>query len=201
MRLAIDGKITGNNTIVLKRGILLNFVAWMIVACEIAFWVVIGCGLVARYVLKRSKLGFFLFALTPVIDLLLVVITGLDLYHGATATKAHALAAVYIGVSIAFGSSMIKWADERFQYYVTRQGAKPIRRFGLEHAKHYLKSWVRHLLAYLIGAALLAGLIYLIQDPARTEALDAILRVWTAVLGIDLLIAITYFIWPKKAKG
>lgn len=192
--------IISNNTTVLKRGSVLNFVAWMIVACEIAFWVVIIMGLVTRYMFKLNKLGLFFLALTPVIDLILLIITGIDLYHGATATQAHAIAAVYIGTSIAFGKSMIHWADERFQYYVTKQGPKPTERFGMEYARHYLKGWVRHALAYLIGAGLLAGMIYFINDPARTGALSGILRTWTIVLGVDFIIAISNFIWPKKMK-
>ncbi|MFL1672937.1 hypothetical protein QJQ58_06050 [Paenibacillus dendritiformis] len=179
----------------------MNFVAWAIVASEIGFWVVILLGLFARYVLKRQKLGLILLALTPVIDLILLITTSIDLYGGATATTAHAVAAVYIGVSIAFGKDMIAWADERFRYYVAKQGAKPLKRYGLEYAKHYLKSWVRHVLAYLIGAGLLFGLIYLIDDASRTEALSGVLRLWTAILGIDLIITISNFIWPKKEKA
>lgn len=68
----------------------MNFIAWMIVACEIGFWIVIVLGLFTRYVRKKDKLGLFFLALTPIIDLILLVITGLDLYWGATATIAHA---------------------------------------------------------------------------------------------------------------
>lgn len=87
----------------------MNFVAWMIVACEIMFWIVIILGLVTRYVFNRKKLGLFLMALTPVIDLILLIITTFDLYRGATATVSHGIAAVYIGISIGFGKSMIDW--------------------------------------------------------------------------------------------
>ncbi|MGG4398084.1 hypothetical protein ABEX25_27720 [Paenibacillus thiaminolyticus] len=179
----------------------MNFVAWAIVASEIGFWVVILLGLFARYVLKRQKLGLILLALTPVIDLILLVTTSIDLYGGATATTAHALAAVYIGVSIAFGKDMIAWADARFRYYVTKQGANPLTRYGIEYAKHYLKGWIRHVLAYLIGAGMLLGLIYLIDDASRTEALSGVTRIWTVIVGIDLIIAISNFIWPKKVKA
>lgn len=199
--LKTNAKIILNNTSVLKRGSVLNFVAWMIVTCEIAFWVVIVLGLVTRYVFKLNKLGLFLLALTPVIDFILLITTSVDLYRGATATQAHAIAAVYIGTSIAFGKSMIQWADERFQYYVTKQGPRPTQRFGREYAKHYLKGWVRHVLSYLIGAGLLAGMIYFINDPSRTGALSGILRIWTIVLGIDFIIAISNFVWPKKEKA
>ncbi|MGG3572942.1 hypothetical protein ABES80_10725 [Bacillus gobiensis] len=179
----------------------MNHIAWIIIACEIAFWVVIAIGLVTRYVLKQNKLGLIFLALTPVIDLILLVITGIDLYGGAEATTAHAIAAVYIGVSIAFGKSMIEWADERFQYYVTKKGPKPLKRFGMNHAKHSLKGWLKHVLAYLIGAGLLAGMIYVVDDPSRTEALSGVLKIWSLILGIDLIIAISYFISPRKEKN
>lgn len=188
------------NTSVLKRGARLNFLAWMIIACEIGFWVVIALGLVIRYVFKMNKLGLIFLALTPVIDLILLVTTSIDLYRGATASSIHGIAAVYIGVSIAFGKSMIQWADERFQYYITKQGPRPAKRYGLEYAKHYLKGWGRHVIAFLIGAGLLAGMIYFINDASRTEALSGILRLWSIILGIDFLISLSNFIWPTKAK-
>ena len=175
----------------------MNAVAWTIVTCEILFWVFILTGLITRYVAKREKIGLFLLAMTPVVDAILLVITGIDLYMGATATIAHAIAAVYIGLSIAFGRSMIQWADERFLYYILKQGKKPIKRVGLEYAKHYFKGWLRHLLAYAIGAALLVGIIFLINDSSRTEALSSVLKFWSGVVGIDFLISISYFIWRK----
>ncbi|UVI28388.1 hypothetical protein [Paenibacillus spongiae] len=179
----------------------MSLVAWMIVACEIAFWCVILLGLVVRYVFKKDKLGYFLLCLVPVIDLALLIFAGYDLLSGAVSTKAHGIAAVYIGVSLAFGKSMIQWADERFQYYIMKQGPAPVKRYGLDYAKHYLKGWLKHVLAYLIGAGLLAALIYFIQDPARTESLSAILKLWSVVLGIDLIITVTYFLFPKTEKA
>ncbi|WP_404457210.1 hypothetical protein [Oceanobacillus kapialis] len=176
----------------------MNFIAWMIVACEIGFWVVIVLGLFTRYVLKKDKLGLFFLALTPVIDLILLIITGLDLYRGATATVPHAIAAVYIGISIVFGKSMINWADERFRYYVTKEGEKPLKLTGLDYSMHYLKGWGKHVLSYLIGAGILVGITFLIDDPSRTEALTNVLKLWTLVLGIDLIITVSYFIWPRK---
>ncbi|MDQ0416069.1 hypothetical protein J2Z48_000227 [Croceifilum oryzae] len=179
----------------------MNFIAWMIVTCEIMFWVVIGLGLVTRYVWKMKRLGLFFLSLTIIIDLALLIMTGIDLYKGATATVAHGIAAVYIGISIAFGERLIQWTDERFRYYVLKQGEKPVKRFGTEYAKHYLKGWIRHVLAYLIGAGLLAGMIYVIDDPSQTEAFSGILRGWAVVLGIDLIITISNFIWPSKPKS
>ncbi len=183
-----------------ERGADMNAIVLLIIACEVAFWIVIGAGLVTRYLLKKERLGLFLLALTPVVDVILLVATSIDLYQGATATTAHAIAAIYIGVSIAFGKSMIDWADENFRYYITKQGEKPIKRYGMEHAKHYVKSFVRHVVAFIIGAGLLVGMIYYVNDASRTEALMGTLRIWGIVIGVDLLITLSYFIWPRENK-
>ncbi|QQE73498.1 hypothetical protein KDJ56_16545 [Brevibacillus composti] len=179
----------------------MNWIAWIIIASEILFWIVILAGLIARYMLHRKKLGFILLASTPLIDFILLVATSVDLYRGSIATQAHALAAVYIGVSLIFGKSMIQWADERFRYYVTKQGSLPPKRYGLDYAKHYFKGWIKHLFSYALGAGILYGLVVMIQDPGRTEALVGMLKLWTVVLAIDLALSLTYFIWPKKAKA
>ena len=178
----------------------MNFVAWMIVACEIMFWIVIVLGLVTRYVFNRKKLGLFLMALTPVIDLILLIITTFDLYRGATATVSHGIAAVYIGISIGFGKSMIDWADKRFLFYVKKEGTKPVVLSGMDYALHYLKGFSKHILSFLLGAGLIIMMMILIKDTTRTEALLDVIKIWALVLGIDFLFTISYFIWPKKKK-
>lgn len=87
-----------------------------IVGCEIAFWVLVLAGLSVRYLAGWKKGGAALLLMTPVVDLLLIILTIMDLRGGAEAEFMHGLAAVYIGVTIAFGHRMIHWADERFAY-------------------------------------------------------------------------------------
>lgn len=179
----------------------MNFIAWTIIACEVGFWIVILLGLITRYIFKRERLGLFFLALTPVIDLILLAITATDLYNGATATTVHVIAAIYFGTSIAFGKSMIRWADEKFLYYIQKQGTKSVRKIGMDYAKHSMKGTLQHLLAYIIGGGLLFVLIYFIDDPSRSEALSSTLKFWGIILIIDFVISITYFIWPRGSKG
>ena len=153
-----------------------------------------------RYIFKRERLGSSFLHFTCH-RLVLLIVTATDLYTGATATQIDAIAAIYLGVSIAFGKSMIRWADEKFLYYIQRKGTKPVRKTGFAHARHSMKGSLQHILAYVIGAAFLASMIYYIDDPSRTEALFGTLKIWTLVLGIDIAISITYFIWPRQAKG
>jgi hypothetical protein len=55
----------------------------VIVACEIGFWVVLAAGLVSRYVLRRRRLSTALLAAVPLVDLVLLVVSVLDLRGGA----------------------------------------------------------------------------------------------------------------------
>ena len=88
----------------------------IIIATEIGFWVLLGAGLAARYLLDRRRLSTVLLASVPLVDLVLLIATVIDLSGGATAGFKHGLAAAYIGFSVAFGHSVIRWADQRFAH-------------------------------------------------------------------------------------
>jgi hypothetical protein len=98
----------------------------------------------------------------------------LDLRNGATATVAHALAAIYIGVSLAFGHSMVRWADVRFAQRVAGgPPPEPVPRHGRPHAARERRGWVRHLLAWAIGAGLmLVGVAVVGQRADRRPPAD-----------------------------
>ncbi|PLS16096.1 hypothetical protein CVD28_18810 [Bacillus sp. M6-12] len=178
-------------------------IGWLIVACEIGFWVLILIGLFTRYILKRKKLGAIFLWSTPIIDLLLIIATVIDLQNGQTATFFHGLAAYYIGMTAAFGHQLIDWADKRFAYRYSN-GPKPMKKakYGAEYAKNERKGWYRHLLGWVIGNVLLLGIIYFVGDKTRTEVLWNVIKLWGLVLSIDFAISFSYTIFPKsKAKG
>mgnify|MGYP003380973378 CR=1 FL=1 len=47
----------------------------------------------------------------PLVDVLLLAFTAMDLRRGSTATFSHGLAAAYVGFTLAFGGMAVKWAD------------------------------------------------------------------------------------------
>lgn len=173
----------------------------LILSCEVAFWIFIAAGLTFRYLLKAPKTGLLLLGCTPLIDLILLAATAADLHNGAKAGFAHGLAAVYIGVSIAFGRRMIRWADIRFAH---RFGGGPAPtkkpRYGKAHAREELQAWLLHLFAWAVGCALLYGIVFWIRDAERTENLLKVIRLWSIVLGIDFLISCSYTLWPRTPK-
>lgn len=171
----------------------------LIVACEVGFWVVLLAGLAVRYVLRRPQLGAVLLVFVPLVDLVLLVASVVDLRGGGEAGVGHGLAAVYIGVSVAWGHSMVRWADAQFAHRFAG-GPPPWRppRTGKEHARYERRQWARHLLAWAVGCALLLGGAALVGDTGRTGALPPIARGWTLVLAIDFAWAFSYTLWPRK---
>jgi len=175
----------------------MQLVAWAIVCCEILFWVFIVAGLIVRYGFRREKLGFRLMAMSPVIDIVLLVLTVFDLSRGSTATIAHGLAAIYIDVSLAFGKQMIAWADERYRRFILRE---QVSRERISKARKERNGFYRHVLAFLIGGTLLGAMILWLGDAEQTESLLRTLQLWGLVLVIDGVISMSYTVFPARSK-
>lgn len=173
-----------------------------ILAGEVAFWVFVVGGLAARYLLGKEGLGVTLLAMTPLVDLILILATVIDLRSGTEANFFHGLAAIYVGVSLAFGKQMIRWADERFAHRFAG-GPPPSRppQYGWEQARYYRRGWYRHLLAWCIGSFLLFGMTLLVGDPATTESLLGRVALWAFILAIDFVWSFSYTLWPRKSEA
>lgn len=155
-----------------------SFLYWLIVGCEISFWVVLLVGLAARYVLKRKKLSHVLLLALPLIDLALLAFTALDLRSGAPASFAHGLAAAYVGFTVAFGGIAVSRADQWFAHWFTGAPAParaPTR--GWPALRYELRLWARCLAAAAITLVLLGALIAFVNDESATQALHAWVRI------------------------
>ncbi|MFD2840661.1 hypothetical protein ACFSYH_08770 [Populibacterium corticicola] len=175
-------------------------ILFAIIACEIGFWIAILAGLAARYLAGRPRLGAALLIAAPIIDVVLLVLVAVDLLGGGHASWHHGLAAIYIGISVAYGHRMIGWADAKF---ATRfRGAPP--RAVLSGSAYTIKCWqdvARTSVAAGIAGAILYGLIYFVAAPARTAELEGFFQVLGLIVGIDLIWAASYTLWPKRAPA
>jgi hypothetical protein len=171
----------------------------LIVACEFGFWLVLAAGLLARYALRRPRLGAGLLLLTPLVDVVLLVATTLDLRRGTEASVVHGLAAIYIGVSVAFGTAMVRWADVRVAHRLgTGPAPTPPPKWGHEHARHERRQWARHAFAWAVGSSLMVLAWLLVGDPERSERLLQTAQLWTLVLVVDGIISWSYTFSPRR---
>ncbi len=160
-------------------------VATAIVATEVAFWVFLLAGLAARYVLRRPRLGLVLLLGSPAADLALLALVAGDLQRGAAPSHAHALAAAYLGFTVAFGHDLVSWADRRFarRFAGAPPVAKPLRR-GAERVRHEWREFGKAALFWVISVGLLLGLSGIVGDVERAQPLLGQAVVLTLVLGI-----------------
>ncbi|MGK0575632.1 hypothetical protein ROU88_03160 [Macrococcus capreoli] len=177
----------------------MNIIVMLIIAAEILFWVFILSGLVCRYIFQKKLLGNILLSSTIAVDLFLLIATSIHLALGGKAEFAHGLAAVYIAISIMFGKQLVQWADGKFKALVLNEDP-PIKYYGLDHAKQYAISFVKNIIAFCIAYGLITLMTLFTDNASSKDTLLSIINVWQVVLFIDLIITISYFIWPKKKK-
>ncbi len=145
---------------------------WLILGCEVAFWLLLVLALAVRYLLQRKQLSRALLFALPVVDLLLLATTALDLRAGTPATFAHGLATAYVGFTIAFGSVLVGWADQRFAHWFA-SGPPPVTppKRGWPAVQYELVLWLRSIVAWIITVALLSALIAYVDNEAISREL------------------------------
>lgn len=172
-----------------------NPLIFVIVACEIGFWVLLGAGLVARYLLRLRLLSTILLVSVPLLDVVLLIATAIDLRRGGEPSQVHGLAAAYLGFSVAFGHSMVRWADQRFAHRFAG-GPPPWKppKYGAERVRYEWREWGKCLLAWAIACGVLLLLIFFIGSSEQTAALWA----WMARLTMVLLVWLIG--WPVRVS-
>jgi hypothetical protein len=144
----------------------------LILACEVGFWVVLLAALVVRYLLAKERLSRALLLCLPLIDLVLLLFTAMDLRRGSTATFAHGLAAAYVGFTVAFGGMAVKWADAQFAH---RFAAGPVPpkppSSGWQAVRYDFQLWGRCVVACLITMALVEALVQFVGSNEATQPL------------------------------
>lgn len=170
----------------------------LIIICEVGFWVLLAGGLALRYAAKMPRAGVAVLLCEPILEVVLFVVTAIDLKNGAEPDWKHGLAAVYIGYSIALGHYTIKWVDVRVAHRFAGGPPPNTPKYGVARAIHEWKIAARWILAGLIAMALLQGAIWYVDGDGDIGSL----RMWQQrmlwLIGINVVIAATYTIFPKK---
>jgi hypothetical protein len=151
---------------------------WLIVGCEVSFWLVLLAALAVRYLFRRERLSRRLLLALPALDLLLLVFTVEDLRSGTHATFAHGLAAAYVGFTVAFGPIAVTWADQRFAHLFAggpKPSGPPRQRWPA--VRYELGLWIRCIIAAAITMVLLVAMIAIVDNDPITGALREWFRI------------------------
>ncbi|SDS08816.1 hypothetical protein SAMN04489751_1199 [Brevibacterium sandarakinum] len=123
-----------------------------IIVGEVLFWVLLMGGLAVRYLLGGRVVSSLMLVATPVVDIVIIVLTYLDLAGHSPADFSHGLAAFYVGFSVVFGPDIIRGLDRRFTRRYSKQSGV---RTTSAPQRSSLADWYRCLFASGITLALL----------------------------------------------
>lgn len=163
----------------------------VIAACEIGFWVLLAAGMITRYGFRLPRLGMALLMAVPLVDVVMLVASVIDIRQGGEPSFKHSLAAIFIGVSVGFGHQTLKWADgwAAYRFAGAPRPVKP-RKGTRAKARKERQGWYRHVLAYVVGVGVMVALGLL-----SGQGYDALLGpawTWTIVLVIDGFVSFSY---------
>ncbi|MFM9366735.1 hypothetical protein [Streptomyces sp. Da 82-17] len=173
----------------------------LIVICEVGFWALLALGLALRYVARMPRASIAVLLCEPLLEVVLFVVTAIDLRGGAEPDWKHGLAAVYIGYSIALGHYTVKWVDVRVAHRFFGGPPPTTPRYGMARAAHEWKLAARWVLAAVIAMGLLQGAIWYVGDAGETGTLELWQQRMLFVIGINVVIAAAYTLFPKKAPA
>ncbi|MEV8400895.1 hypothetical protein [Streptomyces niveus] len=174
----------------------------LIIICEVGFWVLLGLGLALRYFAGMPRASVAVLLCEPLLEILLLVVTAIDLKNGAEPDWKHGLAAVYIGFSVALGPELIKWADGRFAHRFAG-GPPPVRppKYGKARMVHEWRTAARWIVASAIAMGLLQAAIWYVGSDGETGSLQMWQQKMVFVIGINVVWALGYTLFPKRAPG
>lgn len=178
----------------------MNHNFWFIFFAQILFWLVFFSAFISRYLFKTKKLSVTLFIGTLFIDFALLFATTIAIKDGTIATIYHGLAAVYIGLVLFCGRSILAWIDNKFKPATEKQLPIAQQLTGKSLARYKLKGSLRHLYACFFGSILLIIMVLQIDNTSHTKGLTDVINLWLFFLSLDFLYSLTFYFWPKKNK-
>lgn len=172
-----------------------------IIAAEVAFWALLLAGLALRYLARARRLSTLVLAAVPLVDIALLVLVAVDVMSGAPPTRPHAFAALYLGVTVAFGHHIIERTDAWFHYRFA-DGPEPLKapKGSTAEVRAIWHEWFRVVIAAAIGATCLLVMIALEGWHIPASADDAANHpYWCTLLLLPMITAVWFLAGPAFA--
>lgn len=172
-----------------------------IVAAEAAFWLFLLGGLAVRYIVKLQRASSVLLTCVPLVDVVLIVLVTMDLAGGADPGRVHALAAMYLGFTVAFGPATISWADAWFRYRFA-DGPRPRKppKGSRRSVRAQWREWLRVVLAAAIAAVGMTVMIIAEGSPLPSSFVAVASHpIWASLQTLGLVVVIWFLAGPAFA--
>ncbi len=170
-----------------------------IVTAEVLFWVLLLGGLAARYLVRARRLSTVLLVGVPLADLVLVLLTVVDLLSGSVPGNVHGLAAIYLGFSVAFGPYIVRRVDPWFAHrFAGGPAPEQLPASGPVRLRHEWQSMKRMLGAWALAVPLLLIMVVVSgwRVPTSAAELFGSDPIWAWIGRITLVLVIWFVTGP-----
>ncbi len=133
----------------------------------------------------------------PLLDVVLIVASLADVASGSPPGPVHGLAAVYLGFTVAFGHSMVRWADARFAHrFAGGPPPPPVPRHGPAKVRYEWRAWGQALFAWVLAL----GVLQVFATVADTGVPDPLTwsadPMWSWAARTGVVVAVWFVGWP-----
>lgn len=202
---------------------------WLfLIAGEIVFWVSILTFLIMRYWFKFKKASVLFFAIFILNDLWIATIGFMDYMETGKFSIYQIIVIIFIIYAFTYGKSDFKKLDAFIQRNVAKIKGEPLplqekkpELYGMTYAAKQWKELLWHLAVFIVAHLLIILFIGLADQMADVTSLKTladlwfsksvavpfentiannISKVWTLIVGIEILVVISYTIFPKGKK-
>ncbi|WP_093799014.1 hypothetical protein [Streptomyces sp. Wb2n-11] len=171
----------------------------LIVICEVGFWVLLAGGLALRYLAGMPRAGAAVLLMEPLLEVVLLTVTAVDLKNGAEPDWKHGLAAVYIGFTVGLGHRTVKWVDARFAHrFAGGPAPVPAPKYGTARAVHEWKLAAHWILAATVALGLLQAAVRYVGEDGDIGSLRMWQQKMLFLIGINVVVAAAYTVFPKR---
>lgn len=194
---------------------------------EVVFWLTLIGFLVLRYYFELTKWSKWLVFIFILNDLWLVAIGTIDYFYTGKMEKFQFIIIIFVLYALTFGKKDFLRLDQYIRHKVAKwkgltvpeDHVKEPKLFGYAHAWKETKFLAIHLVLYIVALMIcfiLFGLSVSLDQWIeqvgekfeagdiglfRNETANQICTVWTFILVIDLIVTISYWLFPKKEKS
>ncbi|WP_221566796.1 hypothetical protein [Alkalihalobacillus sp. TS-13] len=194
---------------------------------EIIFWGSVIGFLLVRYLFNLEKLSKYLIVIWLVSDIWLLMIGIIDYRNTGEFDTFQVVITAFLIYALTFGKNDFKKLDRFIKRTIKKLKGEPLepedfseQQYGMKHAVHQLKGLVIHVLLYAAVIFVLSlnmpfrDFSTLFSSEGTGDTIDNLVRnglfehrvaaqvtgIWTLVVIIDILITLSYFIFPKTEK-
>ncbi|SFS53779.1 hypothetical protein [Marininema halotolerans] len=192
----------------------INEYRWfLLIGMEVTFWLSLMGFFITRYWFQLKKISRVSFAIFIGNEVAIFTLGVLDYINTGKVTNYQVIILILLIYALTSGKKDFRkldafierkikqWRGEKTEALTSITPPEEIGKPDMDYAKREVKTWLKHVILFLIAQIIFLFLTYLQAIPSQAnQVISGILDVWTVILVIDTVISLSYLVFPRKKK-